>query len=656
MNTAKAKSTISIVEHMSGIGRLKLRAMSALIVLAILFSLMLFSPGLLSSLNRSIDDVSWRFLASPDTKLEPVVIAIDEKSLDKVGAWPWSRDTLADLSQALAHYEVKKQMFDIVFPESKKGDARLKSVLLRNDAIIGQIGFANGEGGARKGAMTHALSNVTCGAGTYPASGFLANNQSLQDVNKGHITPLIGPDGVVRQVPSLLCLDGLVYPSLSLTFKMAESNNTTVAIEKNTSFWGPAYWLGLSNDSAKVPVGDMGELQVPYHAKPGNVQTYSAVDVLSKKIPPELLKGRIALVGGTAFGLGDVLPTPFSGAAAGVELQARLVDALMQERYVYIPSFEALMLLALVIALMLPSWLFKSQTGGVAVWVYPSLVLITPLFLFVVKVTLLKTLGAQLQIAGAVLFVIVTNLFFTLIEYLITLRDRGRLMVNLSAYLPGSVSNKIGLVAPTGYVEAQREERVMMSVDIRNFSMYEESRFPEETAALLHSFLTTASGEVEHSGGTIEELKGDSVLASWPAGQVDGALIVNTAKDLHRKVTGLLVSTTGAEIPLAVGIGIEKGSVLVGSIGPSNRKVHTILGEAVTQVIRIQEMTEELAQPILIGPEFVSMLDGNDVDDHGSFLLPGMRKSRRLYSPCSKIEDSWEQLENHLKVYQGGKS
>jgi len=63
---------------------------------------------------------------------------------------------------------------------------------------------------------------------------------------------------------------------------------------------------------------------------------------------------------------------------------------------------------------------------------------------------------------------------------------------------------------------------------------------------------------------------------------------------------GLLADTKLAEIEsLALGIGIEQGTTLLGSIGPSHRRTHTMLGDTVTITLRIQEMTSDLAQPTL---------------------------------------------------------
>ena len=75
------------------------------------------------------------------------------------------------------------------------------------------------------------------------------------------------------------------------------------------------------------------------------------------------------------------------------------------------------------------------------------------------------------------------------------------------------------------------------------------------------------------------------------------------ARDIEADINATLLPETGIDglEPLAVGIGIEQGPALVGSIGPAHRRAHTLCGETVTVTLRIQEMTAELAAPILIG-------------------------------------------------------
>ena len=87
--------------------------------------------------------------------------------------------------------------------------------------------------------------------------------------------------------------------------------------------------------------------------------------------------------------------------------------------------------------------------------------------------------------------------------------------------------------------------------------------------------------------------------------------------------------------PLALGIGIETGNALVGFFGPARRRTHAALGETVTIASRLQALTADLAQPILIGEGAAAHLAADAVTSLGSFLLEGLRRPRLVYAPVS---------------------
>ena len=102
--------------------------------------------------------------------------------------------------------------------------------------------------------------------------------------------------------------------------------------------------------------------------------------------------------------------------------------------------------------------------------------------------------------------------------------------------------------------------------------------------------------------------------------------------------------------PLAVGIGIEQGPALIGSIGPAHRRAHTLCGEAVTVTLRIQEMTADLAYPILVGEVLARYLPDAKLKPLGHYLLPGLVKAHVLFAPPQKNESPREEL----RLLRGG--
>jgi class 3 adenylate cyclase len=185
-------------------------------------------------------------------------------------------------------------------------------------------------------------------------------------------------------------------------------------------------------------------------------------------------------------------------------------------------------------------------------------------------------------------------------------------------------------------VNAQRRNVTLLNADLRNFSAFSEARAPEEIAALLHYFFTRSTEIIESHGGHVHEFKGDGILAIWDeADTVTATRALRAAKAMQEALNDTLLpehALKGLE-PLALGIGIEQGPVLIGSIGPAHRRTHTLLGDTVSITLRIQEMTAELAQPILVGECAARQLNDEKLDSQGSYLLSGLRIPHTLFAP-----------------------
>jgi hypothetical protein len=189
--------------------------------------------------------------------------------------------------------------------------------------------------------------------------------------------------------------------------------------------------------------------------------------------------------------------------------------------------------------------------------------------------------------------------------------------------------------------------------------------------------------EVQAVGGELQHIQGTEVLAVW-RGAVDDALGIRIAqlpKTLwtqsqnwllawaHAQTESLrleaesraqkalasnsdsvegLVPTTfisdtirlGRELELE--LGLEQGLALVGSMGPSQRRVNAVLGEPVQVAHALRGMCADLAYPALMGPAFMRGLTERKLLDDakqappmiklGDFMLPGLTESRVVYA------------------------
>jgi len=614
--------------------RVLLLGLAALVTLLLC---LLFGSSL-QTFEEQVGAMGWRL--NPDTRLEERIniVAIDEKSLEQLGPWPWPRETMAQLSEALSAADVQLQLYDIVFPEPNTGDERLHKALSAGNAVLSQVPVLQSNQPIRTGLMTHPLAGLACTPAMNNAQGYVANAPGFAGIAKGHITPLVAADGAVRSVPAYICVDGQPYPALALSalFALTRSAAWEVSADVGATWLGPAQELQLdAYPGMRIPLDAAGNLRVSFRHAPDSYRAFSAVDVINGVIDPALLENSLVLVGYTAFGLVDIVPTPFSGAAPGVELQARILASLLDNAVPYTPRSATLLqlLLAAVFAGILV--FFAGARERFAGYGLAACAVLLPCAAVLLHAQLLSSANLWLGWLMPALYSLCTAGLLVMHEYARVRMERGRVLSNLSSYLPTDIAQEIAYTLPNSSIQARRQNVTLLSADLRNFSAYGEARPPEESAALLHYFFVRTTAIIEKHHGRVHEFKGDSLLALWDGSDTAAAThALHAALDMQLAMQEVLPQHPPAGLePLALGIGIEQGPVLVGSIGPAHRRSHTLLGETVTITLRIQEMTAEVAQPILVGECAARQLADQKLESQGSYLLAGLRIPHTLFAP-----------------------
>jgi adenylate cyclase len=645
-------------------GRLLMLALAA-IVTAVLLTLI--SAGF-KTLEERLGAQGW-VLTGDDTPEERInIVAIDEKSLAEVGPWPWSRDVMARLVRVLDEAGVQLQLLDIVYPEVRPGDdAFIAALQSAHGAVLAQVPVLQSDQQVKTGAMTHPLSGVSCSAGgsdsLSTASSYIASHSGFATIPKGHITPLVANDGSVRHVPAFICVDNQAYPALAISALLQAVNAPAwnVTVTSNERWMGPARTLRLNAyPGLNIPLDADGNLRVSYQNLPQTYRAISAVDVMNGNIEPGLLAGSWVLVGATAFGMDDIVPTPYNGATPGVEIQARLLSSLLDDAIPYTPAAAnwLLALLALLSGAVL-LWL-ASARERLSAYGLPIATVLLPLLALGLHWQLLSSMQIWLGWVVPAVYAVAAASLLMLLEQSRVRDQRSRIYGNLNSYLPSDVAREIAYSLPNSSINARRSDFTLLSADLRNFSAFGEARPPEESAALLHFFFVRATEIVERHHGHIHEFKGDSLLAVWDGQSSKSAQqALDAAHEmLHSIQRDMPQNPPSGLEPLALGIGIEQGPALIGSIGPAHRRSLTLLGDTVTITLRIQEMTAELAQPILLGECVSRQLGAVALESQGSYLLNGLRIPHTLFAPLSAeaLQRRGRSEQVNLKVISGGRS
>jgi CHASE2 domain-containing sensor protein len=605
------------------------------------------------------------------------IVAIDEKSLSEVGPWPWPRETIAKLVTALDSAGVQLQLHDIVYSESRDGDDELASAFrASNGVVISQIPILSENSSDpnslqqfRSGVMTNPLAGVSCNSPllNFPKTdNFIAANAQFSDISKGHITPLVNGDGMITKLPAVICVEGLPYPSFALSALIKASGlgnkaeNLRVQIRPGLGLFSAAARLTLdSYPGLAIPLDFDGNLRISYAYSPESYRAISAADVLGGSADLEALENAWVLVGATAFGLDDVVPTPYSGATPGVELQARILGSILDVEVPYSPrtaSWISFSFCLLYSALVLRAAL---SGGSIASRGVLFLILALPVASWAAHAAALNSAAMWLGWIYPALHGLVSGGAIFVFEQARLRRQRNRVLANLTSYLPVNVAQEIAYSLPSSNVAATRREVTLLCADLRNFSAYCEARSAEESAAVLHFFFQHATKVIEGCHGRIHEFKGDGLIAIWDTPGTESAERAFRAGSLMvQQINRQLLEAfapRGLE-PLAVGVGIEQGPALIGSIGPAHRRAQALLGDTVTVALRIQELTADLAQPLLLGECVARQLGNTFIESQGSYLLVGLKNPHTLFAPVpEKVEPRGDAKKPKLFVLSGGK-
>jgi len=651
-------------------------ALSLLIALVSYSFFSWFQPAWIGAAQELSTDWTWRLLSKSQDERRVILVDIDERSLKEVGPWPWPRETQAKLLDKLSEQGASLQVLDVVFTAGQLGDDLLSQALNQHKPVMAQAFALPNQGGQTQvGQLSGALDWPSCPAPFSEASGFLANSPSLLNqlkppVRAGHITPRLSQDGLVRYQPAVLCFQDKAYPALGIAAAGQGAQIASWSIQRGRS-WSEAPWLLTASSGAfqSVPLSKEGDIRVPWWSQPDSFVSVSAGELLSGKVPKGLLSNAWVLVGSSAFGLNDTIATPFSSAAAGMFVHAQVLTGMIDGRLPYTPiGAGALQVLSAILGFLLLVLLSsvyqqkassdKANNSGSAPFPVQLFPIVGAAWALVLWLAQLALLQSQAWVVGWVLpafTVFVASLAWGILEHTKSRIDRDRLYTHLSSYLPAPVAAALALQPPTSAISASTRMVSVMFADIRNFSAYCEARPPQEAAAVLHAFFSTATRVVEANGGVIEAFQGDAVLAVWygqdsekkqytkqnlrqisDEGRSEGQSAkrsMKAAAELYLAMQGVLShpAPEGLE-PLALGVGLECGPAMAGSFGLASRRTHMVMGRTVTIASRLVEMTADLAHPILVGEGLAAQLAGENLKSMGTFLLDGLRVPHHVYA------------------------
>ncbi|HEV7123229.1 MAG TPA: CHASE2 domain-containing protein [Rhodanobacter sp.] len=395
----------------------------------------LFKVPPITSLNRFLLDTLLVRTASGSPAADTVVVDIDDVSLAAVGQWPWPRYRVAELIERIAAEHPSAIAMDIVFPEPDRTSlADIRQAFKRDFGI--DVAFNGVPAGLRDndgylgremaradvvGARYFYFDHVTRADGpARPGVGFDGRLDLLslerapgvlnsvdaiasQTRISGFINSRLDDDGVLRRVPLLIEHDGVVHASLALAATMRSLGVGSGRVESG------ADGLSIRVGSHRIPVDQAGYALLRFNGRSPRYASLPAVDVLSGRVRPADLRGKIVFIGSSAVGLRDTYPTAVDRDFSGLKIQSVMAQNILGDHSVRVPTWggKLALLLGLLLALAF-STLFVSGRGMIVLATFCGLsaaVLVAMVAVAFVRGGLFLPMSVPLLVLGTLLLI-----------------------------------------------------------------------------------------------------------------------------------------------------------------------------------------------------------------------------------------------------------
>ncbi len=542
-----------------------------------------------------------------------VIVAIDDRSIERIGRWPWERKKLAEIVDSLKEMGAKVVLMDIICADPAPGDAALTEAIGRAGNVLLPIVFTFKDG-------TRIIRNENLTRWSFPMVRNMDDLRLFPPISApnvlltldriaraaaglGHITMIPDNDGVLRWEIMAIEYDGEFYPSIDLQAARLYYNLPQEALIVDGA-------RGVQLGDTFIPTDPWHRLLIHYYGPANTFPRISAADLLEGKADRASIKGKIVLVGATATGIYDVRVTPASPAMPGIEKHASVVASILERRFPERTKKVTSLFVLLASGILFSLCMLRARAtlGAILAFLFISAIFFAGYRLF-----FHNGLWIDISFSGLNLL----SIYFVVTAFRFTMEERyaKRIRGMFSSYVTERVVNELINNPDLARLGGSRREVTVLFSDVVAFTTFSERHSPEQVVSLLNEYLGEMAQVIFSWEGTLDKFIGDAIVAFWgaPLRQEDHAeRAVKCAVDMieHLKRLQAKWRAEGKD-PFDSGIGINTGEVLVGNIGAEGKKMdYTVIGDHVNLGSRIEGLTRKYGCHIVITEYTLDRLRG----------------------------------------------
>lgn len=594
---------------------------TAIITLTLVVALRVADPAFVESVRLRYFDTL--ITSEPAKPLNIFAANIDEAAIDKYGQWPLNRAVYADLVRDLYARGAGLVVLNVLMSETDRqgGDARLARALTEFPVVLSSVpaevtrNTPRAPGAAVLG--PEYLDRIV----QYP--GIIANVAALEKsaAGVGIVSTLPEIDGVNRRLPLIVAVGDQLYPSLAMEILRVAAEDSTVQIKLSE--------LGV--DRMRIPkfgpiaTDSLGRIWIDWSQQPQSVSIMAL---------PERLEGAIVIIGPTAAGISNPVPTA-AGAQFPHYVQAATVGTMLSGVTISRPGWaDGAEIIALIAAglvlLFLSRWTYVGIVAGVVV-----IGVIIPLCSFAYSSSQ-WLVDATIPVGGLVLVLLHAYGVKFVSEFL----QKQQIKRQFGSYVNPTIVEKLQKNPELIKLGGERKELSIVMTDLRGFTTLGES-FGDDVEGLtqiMNDYMTALSVPVLKNDGTLIKFIGDASLHvhGAPLDDPDHAYTaVITAQQMIQAIEDFNVELQAkGRPPVGMGAGVNTGETLIGNIGSKEKFGYDVLGDSVSTAARLEGQTKGYGVLLIIGPNtYQQVKDRIFALELDNIAVKGKTVGLRIYAP-----------------------
>ncbi|MEG4322307.1 MULTISPECIES: adenylate/guanylate cyclase domain-containing protein [unclassified Microcoleus] len=471
---------------------------------------------------------------------------------------------------------------------------------------------------------------------------------------------VLDPDGIIRRHLMLIYDKKSTISSFSmrLAFNYFDAKQIKTIVTANNEIQiGKTVFPPMQSDSGGYQtINAQGyQMVLNYRSAENIAKTVTLTQVLEGKLDPELVKGKIVLIGVTAPTTKDVFSTPYSATASGNRLMpgvlihatatSQILSAVLDGKklFWFWDEWQEMLWIAVWAAVGgCLAWRLENTLGfivsaialGGILWGFTF-------FLF--------TQQGWISLSAPTLGFLIAPAVIITYKYQQSKQQQEIVMKLLGQQTSPAIANALWKervhLLQSGLLPGKRLIATMIVTDLQGFSTISEQLPPEVVMPWLNEYLSAMAQEVQKHQGVINKFTGDGMLAVFgvPIPRTtpeeiaeDARLAVSCAKAISSRLPAMNQSWLARGLPSAkMRVGIFTGPIMVGSLGGKTRLEYGVIGDSVNIASRLESCEKDRQEDtcrILIAKETLVHLEGKfEVESWGALPLKGREQKVNVY-------------------------